>query len=106
METFRGKGHLPGGSGVWEIELDGDFKRKEFSVRIPQAGSAAKEWPGLMVQTIAEEEAVFRTRGIPKLSSHWWHVIRGGDRELRVMVLALPDEGGTWPTCTMNLIKI
>ena len=65
MATFYGSGHLPGAPKVWDVELDADWEKKEFTVRIPAARAKLTEWPGLIVQTIGNEEAVFRTRGIP-----------------------------------------
>jgi hypothetical protein len=64
METFRGSGHLPGAPKAWDVELYADWKKKEFTVRIPAARANLTEWPGLMVQTIDDKEAVFRTRGM------------------------------------------
>jgi len=105
LETFHGSGHLPGAPKVWDIELDADWEKKEFTVRIPAARANLTEWPGLMVQTIGAEEAVFRTRGIPPLQIHWWHVVRNRAGGLWAMVLVPPNEEGTWLNCGLRLEK-
>src|SRR4030042_223153 len=105
METFRGSGHIPGAPKGWDVELDADWEKKEFVVRIPEARARLTEWPGLMVQTIGEEEAVFRTRGIPPLQIHWWHVVRSSGGDLWGMVLAPPNEEGLWLNCALRLKK-
>jgi len=106
LETFRGSGHLPGAPKVWDVELDADWEKKEFVVRIPASGAKFTEWPGLMVQTIGDEEAVFRTRGIPPLQIHWWHVVKNSTGDLWVMVLVPPNEQGIWLNCGLRLEKI
>jgi hypothetical protein len=105
METFRGSGHLPGAPKVWEIELDTDWDKKEFTVRIPAARAQLTEWPGLMVQTIGSEEAVFRTHGIPPLQVHWWHVVKNPTGVLWVMVLVPAHDEGIWLNCGLRLEK-
>ena len=106
METFRGSGHLPGAPKVWDVELDADWEQKEFVVRIPASGAKFTEWPGLMVQTIGDEEAVFRTRGIPPLQIHWWHVVKNSTGDLWVMVLVPPNKEGIWLNCGLRLEKM
>ena len=105
METFRGSGHLPGATKVWDLELDADWEKREFVVRIPKSGAKLTEWPGLMVQIIGDGEAVFRTRGIPPLQIHWWHVVRNPSGGLWVMVLVPPNEEGVWLNCGLRLEK-
>jgi hypothetical protein len=83
---------------VWNVELDADWEKKEFSVRIPAARATLTEWPGLMVQTIDAEEAVFRTRGIPPLQIHWWHVVKDKTGDLW-------NEEGIWLNCGLRLEK-
>ena len=105
METFRGSGHLPGAPQVWDIELDADWEKKEFTVRIPAARAKLTEWPGLMAQTIGGEESVFRTHGIPPLQIHWWHVVKNSTGGLWAMVLVPPNEEGIWLNCGLRLEK-
>jgi hypothetical protein len=105
MEVFRGTGHLPGASEVWDVELSAEWENKEFVVRIPATGSKFTEWPGLMAQTIGNDEAIFRTRGIPPLEIHWWHVVRSASGDLWAMVIALPSEEGIWLNCGLRLEK-
>jgi hypothetical protein len=105
LETFRGSGHLPGAPTIWEIELDSDWEKKEFTVRIPAARAKLTEWPGLMAQTIGGKEAVFRTNGIPPLQIHWWHIVKNSAGGLWAMVLVPPNEEGTWLNCGLRLEK-
>jgi len=105
METFRGSGHLPGALKVWDVELDADWQKKEFTVHIPAARAKLTDWPGLMVQTVGDEEAIFRTRGIPPLQIHWWHVVRNTAGGLWAMVLVPASEEGIWLNCGLRLDK-
>jgi hypothetical protein len=105
LETFHGSGHLPGAPKVLDVDLDADWEKKEFTVRIPAARANLTEWPGLMVQTIDDKEAVFRTRGIPPLQIHWWHVVKNSTGGLWAMVLVPPNEEGIWLNCGLRLEK-
>jgi hypothetical protein len=58
-----------------------------------------------MVQTIGVEEAVFRTKGIPPLFTHWWHLARSGSDDLWGFVVSTPDAEGVWRTCSLRLVK-
>jgi len=102
MEKFQGEAHLPGADHLSSISLEIDWLSKEVNVI---AGSFA-EWPGLMVQTIGVEEAVFRTRGIPPRFTHWWHIARSGTDDLWGLIIAAPDVHGDWQTCPLVLKKI
>ena len=106
MERFEGKAHMPCADGEWTIDLEIDWGEKDVTVRIPDAPSGLKEWPGLMVQTFGPiEEIAFRTRGIPPLFTHWWHLARGGHDELTGIILTPPDAGGAWRTCPLVMHK-
>ena len=107
METFCGKAHLPGTDGEWDLQLEIDWNDKEVSVHIDQAPGGITDWPGLAVQTFGPvDEVVFRTKGIPRLFTHWWHFVRGGNGDLWGMVLGLPDAEGIWRTCSVSLEKV
>lgn len=107
MEIFRGKTHLPGATEVWEIELEIDWENKEVNVHIDGAPSGISDWPGLAVQTFGPaEEISFRTKGIPQLFTHWWHLVRSGSGDLWGIVLGAPDVEGTWRTCPLPLKKV
>ncbi len=106
MEKFHGSGHIPGAPKIWNIDLNADWEKKEFSVHIPDAEQKITEWPGLMVQTIGNEEAIFRTRGIPPLQIHWWHVVKNASGDVWVMVLTLPNDEGVWLDCGLLLKKV
>jgi len=106
METFLGTGHLPGAPKPWRVELDVDWEKKETEVRLPEAEGGVTQWPGLLVQTFGRDEAAFRTRGIPPLDTHWWHIVRYSDRDLWVMVLGLPNREGVWPNCSFGLKRM
>jgi hypothetical protein len=107
METFRGKAHLPGTDGGWDLQVEIDWNDKEVSVHIDQAPGGITDWPGLVVQTFGPvDEVVFRTKGIPQLFTHWWHFVRGSSGDLWGMVLGLPDADGIWRTCPVSLEKV
>jgi hypothetical protein len=106
METFRGQGHLPGTDKEREIELEIDWKTKEVNVHVEGVAEGITDWPGLVPQTFGPmDEIVFRTKGIPRLFTHWWHFVRSGSGGLWGIVLGLPDSGGIWRTCTLQLEK-
>ena len=106
MEAFRGEVHLPGTghSSVVLLEIDWIGKLANISLSQPEGGFA--EWPGLLVQTIGVEEAVFRTRGIPPRFTHWWHIARSGADDLFGLIIAAPDVHGDWQTCPVVLKKV
>ena len=106
MDTFYGSGHIPGYTKPGRVELDVDWDRKEIEVRLPQTKGAITGWPGLLVQTFGKDEALFRTKGIPPLDIHWWHIVRYSKENLWVMVLGLPNTEGVWPTCSFGLKKL
>jgi hypothetical protein len=106
METFYGNGNIPGESTPWRVELDIDWEQKDIQVRLPQAPGGITQWPGLLVHTFGHDEAVFRTKGIPPLGTHWWHVARYSTGDAWVMVLALPNAEGVWPACSFGLRKL
>jgi hypothetical protein len=106
METYYGEGHIPGAPKPGRIELNIDWANKEVEVHLPEAQGGVTEWPGLLLQTFGRDEAVFRTKGIPKLSTHWWHTVRYSDDHIFVMVLGLPNSEGIWPTCSFSLKRL
>jgi hypothetical protein len=106
METFRGEAHLPGADHSSSISIDIDWLGKEVTVGVSHAEGGFAEWPGLMVQTIGVEEAVFRTRGIPPRFTHWWHIARSGTDDLWGLIIATPDVHGDWQTCPVLLKKV
>ena len=103
MDTFYGTGHMPGASKAWPMKLDVDWIKKEIEVRLEDPAEATRSWPGLLVQTFGTDEAAFRTKGIPPLGTHWWHVVRYSKTNLWVMVLGLPSVEGVWPNCSFGL---
>ncbi len=104
MEIFHGKAHLPGTDTEWNIELEIDWDSKEVNVRIDEAPGGIHDWPGLAVQTFGPlDEIVFRTKGIPRLFTHWWHFVRSGSGDLWGIILGTPDAEGIWRTCPMLL---
>jgi hypothetical protein len=105
MATFKGSGHLPGAPAIWDIKLEADWAKKEFTVHIPETGAKVTEFPGLMIQIIDDTEAVFRTRGIPPLQVHWWHIVKRHDGSLWGLVLSLPDDDGVWLQCGLLLTE-
>lgn len=107
METFRGRAHLPGAERDWNIELEIDWGEKAVNVHIDEAPSGMTDWPGLAVQTFGPvDEIVFRTKGIPRLFTHWWHFVRSSSGDLRGIALGLPDAEGIWRTCAISLEKV
>ena len=107
METFHGKAHLPGADSEWDVQMEIDWESKEVNVHIDQTPGSISDWPGLVVQTFGPaEEIVFRTKGIPSLFTHWWHLARSGSGDLWGIVLGLPDVEGQWRTCPILLERI
>ena len=106
METFRGRAHLPGADKEWNIELEIDWGKKEVNVHIDEASEGITDWPGLAVQTFGMDEIAFRTKGIPRLFTHWWHFIRSASNDLWGIVLGLPDAEGVWRTCMVPLDRV
>lgn len=106
METYYGDAHIPGALKSGRVELNIDWENKEVEVHIPGAPEGVTEWPGLLTQTFGRDEAVFRTKGIPALATHWWHVVRHSDSNIWVIVLGLPDTEGVWPTCSFDLKRL
>ena len=107
MEAFRGKAHLPGTDKERDVGLEIDWQTKEVNVHIEGAAEGISDWPGLAVQTFGPvDEIVFRTKGVPNLFTHWWHLVRSGSGDLRGIVLGLPDAEGIWKTCPITLEKV
>jgi hypothetical protein len=106
METFSGRAHLPGDTRERNIELAIDWLDKEVNIRFLEPPGPIADWPGLLVQTIGVEEAIFRTKGIPPLLTHWWHLARSAGDNLWGFVVAAPDVNGTWRTCSLRLKKV
>ena len=106
MESFEGTKHLPGDDKDRKLALEIDWLGKEVYVRFGETVEGIKDWPGLMVQTIGIEEAVFRTKGIPPLFTYWWHLARGSEDILWGLVIGTPDSNGIWRTCSVTLNKI
>jgi len=106
MDTFRGRAHLSGADKEWDIQLDVDWDEKEIYVHIDEAPGGVKTWPGLVPQTFGKYELTFRTKGIPPMLTHWWHLVRRGDNDLWGMVVGLPNVTGEWATCAVALRKI
>jgi hypothetical protein len=106
MERFRGRAHVPGVDKNWNLEVELDWDKQEAIVHIPEALGVIKTWPGLVVQTFGTYELVFKTKGIPPLFTHWWHIVRANPDELWGIVVGLPDKSGKWTTCPLSLIRI
>ena len=105
METFSSRIHMPGDSRERNLELEIDWLGKEVNIHFAEPPGPIADWPGLMIQIIGVEEAVFRTKGIPPLITHWWHLARSGGDDLWGFVVANPDAEGTWRTCSLRLVK-
>ncbi len=107
METFRGKAHLPGADREWTVVIEIEWRDKEVNVHIEEAPDGLSDWPGLAVQTFGQlEEISFRTKGIPPLFTHWWHLMRSGGSDMFGIVLGTPDAAGVWRTCPLPLNKV
>ena len=106
MEKYNGRAHIPGADRDWNIGLEMDWDKKEISVHISEAPGVLKTWPGLVVQTFGTYELAFKTKGIPPLLTHWWHIVRAGDDNLWGLIVGLPDKIGKWTTCSIALKKV
>jgi len=106
VETFRSRLHLPGDDRERDVELTIDWEEKEAGVKLGQASGGFADWPGLLVHTFGYEEIVFRTKGIPPLFTHWWHLMRGAAGDLWGLIVATPDVNGQWRTCSACFTKI
>lgn len=105
MEKFHGTIHLPGTAKEMDIELDVDWGKKRVELRIPDRPGGIEDREGLMVQSIEQQELIFRTKGLPGALAHWWHFYRNGARGLFGLVVSLPDKEGKWQQCLANLDK-
>lgn len=105
MDTFFGTLHLPGADRPWNVEVSIDWREKEVFLKIPDAPSNIKEWTGVMVQTLGDQEAVFRTKGLPGAVAHWWHLFRNLHGEVFGLIISLPDPKGIWTQCSFTLDK-
>jgi hypothetical protein len=106
MERFQGRAHIPGAEKEWNIELELDWNKSETSVYIAEVPGVIKTWPGLVVQTFGTYELAFKTKGIPPLLTHWWHIVRASEDALWGLVIGLPDKYGKWTTCSLAMKKI
>jgi len=106
MESFHGKAHLPGAEKEMDLKLDIDWNEKEMYVHIDDAPGRVKTWTGLVPQTFGNYETAFRTKGIPPLLTHWWHLVRRNGGDLWGIVIGLPNVGGEWTTCIVSLKKV
>lgn len=107
MDKYIGKAHLPGTQKEQVITVELDWITKEVNVHIDGLAEGVTDWPGLVVQTFGpDNEIVFRTKGIPGLFTHWWHLLKGSGDEMAGIVLALPDVEGIWRTCPVKLKMI
>jgi len=106
MERFSGRAHIPGAAKEWNIELELDWDKQEVSVNLPESPGVIKTWTGLVVQTFGTYELAFKTKGIPPLLTHWWHIVRAGTDDLWGLVVGLPDKNGKWTTCSVAMHKI
>jgi hypothetical protein len=105
METFTGRAHLPGADKEWGLQLDIDWNKREISVHIDGVPGQVKTWPGLIPEAFGDYEVAFRTKGIPPVLTHWWHLVRRNGGDLWGMVIGLPNVGGEWTTCMVSLRK-
>jgi hypothetical protein len=106
METFRGRAHLPGGDKEWGIDIDIDWDEKEIYVHIDGAPGGVKTWTGLVPQAFGNYEVAFRTKGIPTVLTHWWHLVRRNGGDMWGIVIGLPNVSGEWTTCLVSLKKV
>lgn len=106
MEKFLGRAHLPGSDKEWDITLDVDWDEKEIYVHIDGISEGIKTWTGLVPQAFGNYEVAFRTKGIPPLLTHWWHLVRMNGEALWGLVVGLPNVGGEWATCIISLKKL
>jgi hypothetical protein len=105
MELFRGKAHIPGTEREGVISIELDWNGKQCIVHTEGSGGHVTAWPGLVVQTFDVYEIAFKTKGIPKLGTHWWHLVRDKDN-LSGLIVGLPDAKGVWTTCGVSLDKV
>lgn len=54
METFRGKGHLPGADREWSIVLEIEWGENEASVRIQEAPGVSPYGPACWCTPLAQ----------------------------------------------------
>ena len=106
MENFKAMLHLPGDDQERGVELYIDWEGKEVTVKLGEASGGFSDWPGLLVNTFGYEEIAFRTKGIPPLFTHWWHLARNTAGDLWGLVVATPDALGHWHSCSACFTKI
>ncbi len=106
MENFKARLHLPGDDRERDVGLSVDWEDKEVGIKLEQASGGFSDWPGLLVHTFGYEEIVFRTKGIPPLFNHWWHLMRNAAGDLWGLVVTTPNAAGHWHTCSVCLPKV
>jgi hypothetical protein len=106
METFKGRAHVPGVDQEWLFVLEMNWEGKEVNLHVEGAPGHITSWQGLQVQTFGTYEIAFKTKGIPPLLTHWWHLVRPDNDNLIGLIVGLPDKHGTWTTCPINLTKV
>jgi hypothetical protein len=105
IETFKGRAHMPGVENEWIFLLSLDWKAREAEVQLEGLPGHINTWQGLQVQTFGDYEIAFKTKGIPPVLTHWWHLVRAGENNLTGLIIGLPDNSGTWTTCPIGLTK-
>ena len=105
MQTYQGRAHIPGmdSEAILVLELDGNAGAA--SVQLEGQPGHISTWQGLVVQTFGDYEIVFRTKGIPTLLTHWWHLVKADDNTIWGMILGVPHTAGQWASCPLELRK-
>jgi hypothetical protein len=103
METYQGRAHMPGAEDEWIFALELDWVKKEVNLQIEGVKGHINTWQGLQVQTFGDYEIAFKTKGIPPLLTHWWHLVRPDKETLFGLIVGVPGATGAWTTCPVDL---
>lgn len=106
MNTFQGRAHMPGVDKEWLLVLELDWNGGQVYVHVEGAPGHVSSWPGLVVQTFGDVEIAFKTKGIPPLLTHWWHLVKPDPDTLWGIIIGLPDKQGNWTTCPIKLARV
>ncbi len=96
---------MPGVENELIFVLELNWDSREIELQIEGLAGHLNAWQGLNVQAFGDYELAFKTKGIPPLLTHWWHIVRADKDNLTGLIVGLPDKKGAWTTCPVALTR-